>query len=230
MWAFTAELQEAIRRHPFNEALASGSLDRDRFVFYLVQDARYLAGFSRALAVASTRAPVAADAAFLAHSSHTALVVERGLHAGYLEGYGVSAADAARLPTSPSCLAYASYLQATALAEPFAVIVAALLPCFWVYHHVGSGIHERTGADPTHPYREWIATYADDGFAQSVAAMQDIVERAAAGAGTDVVDAMAGAFCRASEYEWMFWQGAWCREGWETAKWLPERPNPTRSS
>jgi thiaminase (transcriptional activator TenA) len=221
VWTLTAELQEAIRRHPFNQALAAGTLDRDRFVYYLVQDARYLIGFSRALAVASTRAPSPHDAAFLARSSHTALVVERNLHAGYLDRYSLSDADAQQIPTSPSCLAYASYLQATALAEPFPVIIAALLPCFWIYHHVGSGIHRQTGTDPAHPYRDWIATYADETFAQNVTTMKSITNEAARGAVPDTIEAMARAFCRASEYEWMFWESAWRQEIWQTAQWLP---------
>lgn len=220
VWTTTSELQEAIRNHPFNEALASGLLDRDRFVFYLVQDARYLVGFSRALAVASSRAPGADDAAFLAESSHAALVVERSLHAGYLEQYGLSAAEVSQIPTSPSCLAYVSYLQATALAEPFPVIVAALLPCFWIYHYVGSGIHATTGTDPTHPYRDWIGTYADESFAESVARMKNIADRVAMEGDHAIVDSMARAFCRAAEYEWMFWESAWRKESWPTAKWL----------
>jgi thiaminase/transcriptional activator TenA len=221
VWTLTAQLQDAIRRHPFNQALAAGTLDRDRFAYYLVQDARYLIGFSRALAVASTRAPNPNDAAFLARSSHTALVVERSLHGGYLDRYHLSDAEAQKLPTSPSCLAYTSYLQATALAEPFPVMVAALLPCFWIYHHVGSGIHQQTRTHPAHPYRDWIATYADETFAQNVATMKSITNRAARGADHDMVAAMVRAFCRASEYEWMFWESAWCQESWQTAQWLP---------
>ncbi|MFD0486483.1 hypothetical protein ACFQ0O_04820 [Saccharopolyspora spinosporotrichia] len=65
-WARTADLQQAIVEHPFNAALTDGSLDRDRFAFYIVQDARYLVGFAQALAAASSRADDAEDAAFLA--------------------------------------------------------------------------------------------------------------------------------------------------------------------
>lgn len=220
VWAATSELQEAIRDHPFNEALAAGSLDRNRFVFYLVQDARYLVGFSLALSVASSRAAHADDAAFLSESSHAALVVERSLHTRYLDNYGLPAADASQIPTSPSCLAYTSYLLATAFAEPFPVIVAALLPCFWIYHHVGSGIHDRTSTDPSHPYRDWINTYADESFAESVALMRNIVDRAAIEGDHAIVDSMARAFCRATEYEWMFWESAWREEKWPTAKWV----------
>src|SRR5437879_2987806 len=105
-WARTQRLQQAIVEHPFNVALADGSLDRERFVFYIVQDARYLAGFAQALAAASTRADNAEDAAFLAGSAQAALIEERRLHAGYLQDFGLSDSDTAGVATSPSCLAY----------------------------------------------------------------------------------------------------------------------------
>ena len=53
----TAKLQQAVLVHPFNEELSAGTLAPERFKFYLAQDARYLAGFARALAVAAARAP-----------------------------------------------------------------------------------------------------------------------------------------------------------------------------
>ena len=33
---------------------------------------------------------------------------------------------------------------------------------------------------------------------------------------------MLAAFTRATEYEWLFWNSAWIREEWPTARWLPE--------
>lgn len=218
VWDRCAKLVRAIHEHPFNTALGAGTLDRDRFAFYIVQDARYLEAFSKALATASVRAADPDDAAFFASSAHAALVAERALHAGYIEEFGLSADDVAGVITSPTCLGYASFLQATALAEPFPVLVAAVLPCFWVYQDVGAALVEK--ATETHPYRAWISTYADPEFTESVARVKAIADRLAAAADTHTRDAITGAFCRATEYEWMFWDSAWRRETWPTREWL----------
>ena len=220
-WRRTAELRRAIRDHPFNKELSAGTLDMDRFAFYLVQDARYLVSFSRALATASARSPDLADAAFFAGSANTALTVEGRLHARYLSRLGLDGARSEGIATSPSCLAYASYLQAAALSEPYPVLVAALLPCFWVYHDVASNIATRFGTRADHPYGDWIATYADEGFAASVSAIREIADRTAEGTDPGTRRRMLAAFVRATEYEWMFWQSAWEREGWPTARWVP---------
>ncbi|TYB69874.1 thiaminase II [Nonomuraea sp. PA05] len=217
VWQRTAELMRAVHEHPFITALGDGTLDRERFGFYMVQDARYLEAFAKVLATASVRATTPDDAAFWAQSAHTALAAERLLHAGYIEELDASG------PTSPTCLAYASYLQATALSAPYPEIVAAVLPCFWIYQDVGAALLKRAGDTGGHPYGKWISTYADPGFAASVEQAKAIADRLAAAAGPDTREAMARAYCRAAAYEWMFWDSAWRREAWPTERWLTAR-------
>ncbi|PZG52944.1 thiaminase II [Spongiactinospora gelatinilytica] len=220
VWQRTAKLVRAIHEHPFNTALGAGTLDRDKFAFYIVQDARYLEAFSKALATASTRAGDVGEAAFYAQSANTALTAEASLHAGYVEEYGLSPDDLSGIATSPTCLGYSSYLQATALSAPYPVLAAAVLPCFWVYQDVGAALLERTAGAADHPYRAWISTYADPAFAESVTQAKEITDRLAAAAGPETREQMVHAFCRATEYEWMFWDSAWRQETWPTAEWV----------
>jgi thiaminase/transcriptional activator TenA len=202
---------------PFNRELADGSLAPQRFQFYLVQDARYLVGFARALAVAAVKAETTEDVAFFADAARESIVVERALHDGYFDRFGMTEADQQAVETSPTCLAYTSYLLAVAQTGGYAELVAALLPCFWVYQHVGTEIlaHRRPGAD--HPYLAWIETYADDEFAKAVQTCRDAVDRAADAATGATVERMLAAFTRATEYEWLFWDSAYRQEKWPTA-------------
>jgi thiaminase/transcriptional activator TenA len=214
-WAHTVKLQQATLDHPFNEQLANGSLSRERFQFYLAQDARYLIAFGRALAVAAARAPESGDLTFFSGAAREAVVVERALHEGYFERFGLSEADLAAIETSPTGLAYTSFLLATAQTASYPELIAALLPCFWVYQHVGSDILKRQEA-ADNPYRAWIETYADDEFAVSVRTCKDAVDRAAAGTDETTRRRMLAAFTRASEYEWLFWESAYQLEAWPT--------------
>jgi thiaminase/transcriptional activator TenA len=206
-WKRTERLRQAILELPFNTELAAGELSRERFQFYIAQDARYLVGFSRALAVAATRADHADEVMFFAHSAHEAIAVERQLH----EGYGLIDVE-----TSPTCLAYTSYLLAVAQTTSYAELVAALLPCFWLYHHLGTDILSRQSAD--NPYQAWIDTYADESFGEAVAKCRSAVDRAALTAGTDTQERMFAAFARATEYEWLFWDSAYRQEAWPTTQ------------
>lgn len=208
----TADLCAAIRDMPFNRALADGTLPQETFRHYIIQDAHYLEGFARALAMAGARAPQAEDVLQLAQSAAGAIAVERQLHAHYMGLFGVSAESFAATPPSPVCEHYVSFLIATAASRDVAEAVAALLPCFWVYRDVGRDIHGRAGAD--NPYRAWIDTYAGEAFDSAVSAACALADRLAATAGAETRGRMEGAFARSTLLEWMFWDSAWRRAAW----------------
>lgn len=211
-WRQTASLRQAINNQPFNTELAAGTLSIDRFRFYVVQDALYLGQYSRALAIAAARASDASALHVFAQSALEAVSVEQALHAGYMKEFGVNAEQFANAEPTPDCLAYTSFLMAAAYHEPWEVLLAALLPCFWIYWDVGTEISKH--AAPNNPYRAWINTYADEGFGAAVRAVIAITDRAAAET-TDAVRArMMTAFIRSTQYEYLFWDGAYQQRVW----------------
>ena len=211
-WQRTAALRDAIHRLPFNTELAAGSLSRERFQTYITQDAIYLGRFSRALAISAAKAPETATMQSFAQSALGAIAVEQALHGRYLWDFGVDPAGIADAEPSPDCLAYTSYLIAAAYHEPWEVLVAALLPCFWIYWDVAQAITRE--AAPDNPYRAWIDTYADEGFGEAVRTVIAITDRAATAATPAMRAKMLKAFSRSSQYEWLFWDGAYQRRGW----------------
>lgn len=212
LWAETADLQETIRTMPFNAELAAGTLSPETFREYIIQDAHYLEGFARALALSAARADNAESIAQLAGSANGAIAVERQLHGEYMALYGVTEDSFAATPPSRACDHYVCFLLRAAAIDPFPVAVAALLPCFWIYHRVGISIHGEAAAD--HPYRAWIDTYASDDFASSVQRMLTLTDRLAAQSDMQNRSAMRTAFIRSSRHEWQFWDSAYRRQGW----------------
>src|SRR5215813_13675573 len=176
-WERTAALRNAIHRLPFNTELTAGSLSRERFQTYITQDAIYLGQFSRSLAISAAKAPDTATMQSFAQSALGAIAVEQALHGRYLRDFGIDPAGIADTEPSPDCLAYTSFLIAAAYHDPWEVLVAALLPCFWLYWDVGCAI-ART-ADSQNPYKAWIDTYADERFGEAVRTAISITDRAA---------------------------------------------------
>jgi thiaminase/transcriptional activator TenA len=142
----TARLREAIQQLPFNRELAAGTLAPQRFRRYILQDALYLGQFSRALSIAA-KAPDSATVEVFARLAEAAVAVERLLHERYLAEFGIDPAALSSTEWSPDCLAYTSFLPATAHQEPRPVLIAALLPCFSIYWEVGRRIAKEAGAD-----------------------------------------------------------------------------------
>jgi thiaminase (transcriptional activator TenA) len=211
-WTRTAELRAAIHQLPFNVELAAGTLARERFRFYILQDAIYLGQFARVLALAAAKGPDAATLQSFAHSALGAITVEQALHERYLNEFGIAPAEIAGAEPAPDCFAYTSFLLAAAYHEPWEVLVAALLPCFRIYWDVGCAIAATAAAD--NPYRAWIDTYADERFGDAVRMVMAIADRAAASASVAVREKMHASYRRATQYEYLFWDGAYRRRSW----------------
>jgi thiaminase/transcriptional activator TenA len=214
-WQQTAPLRAAIHALPFNAELAAGSLSADTFQGYIIQDALYLDQYARALAIAAARAPDGTTLRAFAESALEAVAVEQALHGQYIRQFGI---DPTRLETaqaSPDCLGYTSFLLATAYHDPWEILVAALLPCFWIYWDVGNAIARQANA--SNPYRAWIDTYADEGFGAAVRAVITATDKAADDTTQAIRTRMMTAFVRSTQFEWLFWDGAYQRRGWPVA-------------
>jgi len=212
LWHAIETIYAAILRHPFLTGLSDGSLSRDSFQFYAVQDALYLREFARGLSIAAARAP--RDEWIIMFNEHAAeaLRVERALHEGFFQELGLSPDDVAATPLAPTNVAYTSYLLAVAYGRPFHEVVAALLPCYWIYWEVGKALERAGSADPL--YTRWIGTYASEAFGDIVRAVLTATNLMAGSLAAAERDAMRRHFVTTSRYEWMFWDMGYRVEGW----------------
>jgi thiaminase (transcriptional activator TenA) len=211
-WRRNVTAYEAIRTMPFNADLAAGTLSEARFKAYIAQDAHYLIGFARALAIVAAKAPHADRIVQFAEAAKVAVIVERALHESFFREFGIGPQAFAAIPLSPACDHYVSYLLATCYGEPYEVGLAALLPCFWIYAEVGRDIHARAAVG--NPYQAWIDTYAGEEFHAAVRGVISAADEAAALASELVRARMHAAFARATQLEWMFWDGAYRLQEW----------------
>ena len=212
LWKSIEPIYTAILRHPFLRGLRDGSLARESFQFYAVQDAMYLREFARALSIAAARSPE--DEWIIMFNEHAAgaLKVERVLHESFFHEWGLSQQEVAATPLAPTNLAYTSYLLAVVHASPFHEAIAALLPCYWIYWEVGKELERAGSPDPL--YARWIGTYASTEFGSLVRAVRDATDATAARLQPVERDAMRRHFIVTSRYEWMFWEMGYRRESW----------------
>lgn len=182
----------------FIRALAEGTLPEGEFAYYLSQDAIYLNGYSRVLSRASAMAPSEEEQLFWARSAQQCLEVESELHRSWLS------TRTARPELGPVTKSYVDHLLAASVAGSYGVLIAAALPCFWLYAEVGAtlfGEFRAKGAPAGHPYAGWLATYADEHFAAATRRAIGFTDNAARGASEADRNAMALAFRQSSRYE-----------------------------
>jgi thiaminase/transcriptional activator TenA len=212
LWDAMAPILHAILRHPFIEGLGTGSLPLECFKFYVIQDALYLRAFARALSLAAARAPF--DEAVTLFNEHAigALQAERMLHESFFQDFGLDREAVYRIPLAPTNVAYTSYLLAVGYGQPFHELVAALLPCYWIYWEVGKALAQRGSPHPF--YQRWINTYAADAFGQLVQAVLKVADRVLREQPAYAQEVMVEHVRTTSRYEWMFWEMAWRQETW----------------
>ncbi|MEW6049211.1 MAG: thiaminase II [Bacillota bacterium] len=212
LWRRIEPVYEAILAHPFIRGLTDGSLPKDAFRFYVVQDALYLRDFARVLSLAAAKAPHDQAIAMFCHHAAGAIEVERQLHAGFFRDFGLSAEEVERTPMAPTNLAYTSYLLRVGYSAPFHDVLGAVLPCYWIYWEVGKELMGRGSPDPL--YRRWVDTYGGEEFGAIVRAVLELTEQVAADLTPAQRAAAAAHFVTTSRYEWMFWDMGWRQEPW----------------
>ncbi len=212
-WQRIAGWRDAVETMPFIRTLADGSLPEDAFGFYLAQDAAYLVEFSRALSMAAALAPDRDAQSFFAGSAHVALEVESALHRDWL---GAHASGDAGTGMSPVTAAYTDHLLAACARGSYPVLVAAVLPCYWLYAHIGDVLIRRATDLSGHPYARWIETYADPAFQESTRTACALADAAARTVGAAVREDMLVAFERSSMHEYLFFDQGTSRPKWPT--------------
>ncbi len=94
----------------------------------------------------------------------------------------------------------------------FAVTVAAVLPCYWIYWEVGKRLNQTIPADPI--YAAWIQAYANPAFGTHVEQQLRLIDRLAVQASDQERQRMTDHFEHSCRYEFLFWDQAYHRTAW----------------
>lgn len=212
LWSDVSRIYDAVLAHPFVTGLTDGTLHRAAFRHYIVQDAHYLRGYAKALALCAAKAPDSRDLAMFAEHASGAIAAEQELHEELLGALGLTSAQAAAEPVAPATRAYVSYLLATAYGGSYAEAVGAVLPCYWIYARVGEHLLAAGSPDPL--YQRWIDTYGGAGFQAVVDAVLAATDRLGARLTEPELALVREHFRTTARYEWIFWDAGYRQETW----------------
>ncbi|MCS6953532.1 MAG: thiaminase II [Bryobacterales bacterium] len=212
LWNHIASIYAQTLEHPFLVGLTDGTLSRDRFEFYLLQDSHYLRAFAQALSVLAAKAPREDWGITLNQHAVGALQVERQLHESLLASYGISPQAIAEARPAPTNYAYTNHLLAAVWQRPFAEGLAAVLPCYWIYWEVGKELKKRGSTNPD--YQRWIDQYAGEEYGRFVEQVLAMMDEEGARLDAAARQRARDLFTFSARYEYMFWDMAWRLEHW----------------
>lgn len=185
----------------------------NRFTYFILQDYVYLLDFAQVLCQAGAKSPDLETLELFCRHAIGAVEVERSFHASFGKTLGLSRKQLDGVPKGPITQAYIGHLQSVARSASLGEIVAAVLPCYWIYGEVGRRLYRNRPARPK-IYRQWIETYASEAFWHAVREQIQLMDRLGAAAGGGEKKLMSAHFILSSRYEFMFWEQAHRLESW----------------
>lgn len=151
----------------FVHRMATGALEREKYLRYLAQDAYFLFHFNRAYAHALTKAAdVETQATF--HALIGGVLDELKLHASACERWNV---DSSAVEVHDASRAYVEFLESLH-DRSMEELVAGMVPCMRLYASVGRAFLHPTDGDDSpdlggarleeSPYYEWFEAYGSE--------------------------------------------------------------------
>lgn len=199
----------AYTRHAFVEGLRNGTLPRAAFLDYLVQDYLFLLHFSRAWALAVTKADTVEEMRLAAGTVSALVNDEVALHVRTCAEAGLSEADLSRAEEKPQNIAYTRYVLDAGHSGDFLDLMAALAPCVLGYGEIGMRLAREATSDA---YSDWIACYSGAEYQQVCREVGALIDSAVARRlGTSPRETprwpvLCGRFVTATRLEAGFWE------------------------
>lgn len=170
----------AFTHHEFVNNLGNGTLEPEKFKYYMIQDYLYLIQFARANALAGYKskslADVAAAASIVQHIKR-----ETDLHVRECEAFGLSEAAMQKVEEHQACTAYTRYVLDIGQSEDWLALQISLLPCLLGYGVIAKRLKAEQKArrgsvrsvlegeeGGRNAYQTWIENYVAEDYTEAV--------------------------------------------------------------
>ena len=199
--------------HPFVSGIADGSLDMDRFRFFMVQDYLYLFEYAKVFALGVVKSHDRELMKMFAENVDNVLNGEMKVHREYMKRLGISEEEVSKTTISLTNKSYTEYMISVAFRGDVLDIVAAILACSWSYQQIGKKIADENPAALEHEfYGAWVEGYSCKEYGETNAALIELTDNLAKNCTPEQTERLVDIFVTCSRYEAMFWDMSWNRE------------------
>lgn len=204
-----APVWEECLRHPFVTGIGDGTLDMEKFRYFMLQDYLYLFDYARVFALGVVKARDPELMRVFAANVDAILGGEMKIHRAYMKRLDITEEQVFSVKPALANLSYTNYMLSVAHAGTPMEIVASILACSWSYAEIGQALSAIPGA-AEHPfYGEWIRGYASEEYTATNQALIELMDTLAADATEAQLAYLTDVFVNCSRYELGFWDMAW---------------------
>ncbi len=192
--------------HPFVKGIETGTLDKNKFKRYIIQDYLYLNEYSKVFALGAAKSKNLETMKLFASVISAIANVEMDIHKGYMGRLGVSEKDIEDAERELENLSYTSYMLRIAYEEGEAEILAAILSCALSYEDIAKTmLKNNPNADKNNFYSEWIKCYSGQEYCSLNKIFVEALENAVKDYSEEKLNHIAEIFRECSLYEMDFW-------------------------
>lgn len=155
---------EMSHNHPFVVGMGDGTLEKDKFQYYIIQDYLYLLDYAKLYAIGVVKATNPQVMGKFAEQIDGILNGEMTIHKQYAKRLGISIEEIESAKPSAKNLAYTNYMMSVSQNGTLAELIAALLPCMWSYWEIGKRLNDIPGARDHEFFGEWIQGYSSEEY------------------------------------------------------------------
>lgn len=199
--------------HPFVQGMGDGTLEKEKFRFYMIQDYLYLIDYAKLFAIGAMKATDLQTMGKFAALLDSTLNEEMSLHREYTKKFEISEKELEKAQPSPTTLAYTHYMLHVGQSGTLAELVAALLPCMWSYWEIGKELSEKPGANNEF-YREWIEMYSSKEFGELATWCINLFDSLTEEKSEAELEKLEEIFLNTTRFEYMFWDMAYNEAMW----------------
>ncbi|GAB1805164.1 thiaminase II [Priestia megaterium] len=199
--------------HPFVQGMGDGTLEKEKFRFYMIQDYLYLIDYAKLFAIGAMKATDLQTMGKFAALLDSTLNEEMSLHREYAKKFEISEKELEKAQPSPTTLAYTHYMLHVGQSGTLAELVAALLPCMWSYWEIGKELSEKPGANNEF-YREWIEMYSSEEFGELATWCINLFDSLTEEKSEAELEKLEEIFLNTTRFEYMFWDMAYNEAMW----------------
>lgn len=207
--AATKAIWQDYNLHPFVLGIQNGTLPRQKFRYYIIQDYLYLEEYAKVFAIGVAKAKSPQTAALFAQYM-AQMHAELNIHNGYMGLLGITEAEIVATPRALDNLSYTSYMLRIAYELGEVEILTAVLSCAYSYEVIAKKIVQNNPAATDNAfYGEWIKGYAADEYTAENVILLNTLDELTAGYSEAQTQKLIEIFTVCSKYELNFWQMAW---------------------
>lgn len=201
-------LWRAAADEDFLTGMGEGTLDRQAFLDYIVQDSLYLRDYLKAYAMALFKSQTLRQMQVFYSVLGYVNDGENATRLRYLSEADLTDDDVDTMEKKPACAAYTDFLLRVAREEDVPEIVMAVMPCMVGYRFVFEELLRRCPAVLEGPYAPLVRDYTAPEYAAACAEWTDFTNALCAPLPAERRAHLIDLFVQASAHELYFWQMA----------------------